>query len=278
MTGPGPPRFLRTGCGALVVFFFSLGLRGCGKEEHPACVLKELWAASFPGTEIKDSRFDTSEWKDLTEKMPEDCCNALRGFLTEKHQIDPAKFGGSEKPEDELKEGAGAKQATEQTGSDAKAAADAIAKDDLAKGKSNVDPADATKATDATTATGKNANQDAIIKSDAMAKLMKQFHDSFCHLECPSKVEENGKIKKTTEEVCKQKTSFIEAMDEAATRKDDALSSFLDMSVPLHPLSRSVGRWAAPAVLARSRRQELVGDELRAPYAGDTDPWSARVP
>lgn len=223
--------------------FFSLSLRGCSQkpEDLPECNLKELWVDSRKagGDEA------TAEY-DPRPRMQEECCMAVRAFLTDLNAINP---NHSPSAKDVIKQ-----QAAEET---TEKLVDINSKDDKEKkaaevdGKKKEEILESGKAPDDPTATGvedvkvpntKDSEVNKDIQESHKAELQVKFDNSFCNMGCqivgsgPDVVQ----IRHDVEKMCNEQSSIggvgqKEGDKKGKTKKDvgkEAMSSFLEEFLP----------------------------------------------
>jgi len=194
-----------------MLLLLSLGLQGC-QEEMEICVMKSFPTADNNKADLSLGGF--SGWRESTERMPQQCCQALRTYITYMHEV--KKNPKTEDPRTEVineakKEVDGNLKTLEERAKEnptdvkvkaAQAANDADAKLNAEKG---TQPADAnTVAETKRTETGDKAVEE-IREEDGMKKLTWELEAAFCPMDCPKKVVGDSDLKKALSKLCEPK-------------------------------------------------------------------------
>jgi hypothetical protein len=191
-----------------MALLLSLGLQGC-QEEMEICVMKSFPTAENNKNDLALGGF--TGWRESTERMPQQCCQALRTYITYMHEV--KKNPKTDDPRTEVINEA-MKEADQKTieqrasenpndakVKEAQAANAADAKRNAEQGKGG-DPADPNTVTETQHTASADRQVEEIREEDGMKKLTWQLEAAFCPMECPRKVVGDSELKKALATLC----------------------------------------------------------------------------
>lgn len=177
-------------------------LSGCDSKpgDLPECVIKELWP------DKRGEKDDASAIYEARPKLREECCNAIRAFLTKKHAITPnhaesAKAEIKKQADDEDKQKIADENSADPKEKKAAEVDEQKQEEKKAKAKDPTDPT-ATGTDDAKVAVTSDAEVNKDMEESHMAELQKQFDEAFCNMNCQGDVVGDETIKKSVGKMC----------------------------------------------------------------------------